>query len=341
MKAEPTPLTVLEGIGPQTERAFRERGYVCAEDLLTREPETVVRDLAAVRGVTAENLITSFIPQAALLRIDGMTAQIAEGLAASGIRTLRRFIATVPDRVITVLERRQQEGMIPKVPDRDQVDGLQRAASLLAGTSLVSITVLDADDGTGLAGAAVTHIGDGTQMYATHDLATNDDGVAVVDGLLEGANVIAAEGDGFAKKVVAIDLEPGRNRRLKLRLAHGESQPRIVDEADGGVIDFRRCVVRSRVVDFEDFAAPPPATVLQRTNGEVRLLSLWRRREDEVVYVYEFDRAAADIPVGSERRSLLLPDDAGRYQLSDQSIGEWRRQQRQANIAAMRERRRS
>lgn len=71
----------ISGIGSALAGRLADLGFHSAESLLRRPPFEIAQDLEHVQGITLDNLITSFVPQAGLLRLPDMTETAAAALA--------------------------------------------------------------------------------------------------------------------------------------------------------------------------------------------------------------------------------------------------------------------
>ena len=118
--------------------------------------------------------------------------------------------------------------------------------------------------------------------------------------------------------------QPPKNIKMKIRLVKGVHEPKIVDEATGGIINFRLCYLDEKRVKLSDLPEPPPASVLKKGDENTVLMSIWRKQIDEVAYVYTFAVPTKNLPSKIAVGSFLVPDENKKYKLSRLSPTEYR-----------------
>ena len=87
------PVTEIQGIGGGLAAQLADRGILFDIDLLQLAPHWQAQMLADVSGLTYDGLIESVLPQAALLRLPGMTGQMAEGITVKIQQVLAWIVA--------------------------------------------------------------------------------------------------------------------------------------------------------------------------------------------------------------------------------------------------------
>lgn len=320
------PVSEIQGIGPAIQEKLEERHVYYTEQLLSLPVDQVCAWLAPVPGITDHKLRNSYIPQARLLRVEGIDGQFAEGLVASGISTYRRIVTTDPKAILTMLEDRVQDGTIPAVPELEDVISWQLNAAKLVATGMLLLTVIDKSSKKRLAGIKARIVGLDPLVRAPVTFESDERGIVVFDGLVPGKHTVVLTAEGYLRHPITFMVKPDSGRSVRIELRPGKHKPRIVDEFDGGVISpiALHETIKSRRVDLNDLPARPPVHVVEIQADDVLLSSLWRRKIDDVIEVLTFTLPKAELPQGIDKGSVLLPQNDDKYTMSEKSILEFR-----------------
>ncbi len=325
MKKQMTPLTEIEGIGKNTfEELVKSKCYF-AEDFIAEPFETLITKISKVNGINANNLYGKYIPCAKLLRIEGMNGQIAEGLVASGITSYRDMVFFTTDAIEKAMIKRKEEGLIQKAPSQMEIIKLQLQAGRLVESGFLHLTIFDGEDGKRLKKATVKLVRCTRGTYNTATYTTNKAGILAIDGLCYGSYTIQIRCAGYKNKSFPITFSASNHaQKIRIPIMKGSRKPIIVNEFDGVVLDPVGCEIKEDKVQLADLPSLPPASVLSISSDKVTLLSLMRKKVDNVVYFFTYDMDVANLPKQTKEQDVLLPNDNGDYQLSDLSVAQFR-----------------
>ena len=331
----------IQGIGPATQQKLEKKHVYYTEQLLSLPVDQVCAWLKSVRGITDHQLRNNYIPQARLLRVEGIDGQFAEGLVASGISTYRRIVTTDTKAILTMLEDRMEEGTIPSAPELEDVVSWQLNAAKLVATGLLLITIVDKSSKKRLAGVKARIVGLDPLVRAPVTFESNERGIIVFDGMVPGKHTVVLTAEGYLRHPITFMVKPDGGRSVRIELRPGTHKPRIVDEFDGGVISpiALHETIKSRRVDLNDLPVRPPVHVVEIRADDVLLSSLWRRKIDDVIEVLTFTLPKAELPRGIDKGSVLLPQNDDKYTLSKKSILEFRNEFMSERLAQRRLRR--
>ena len=208
----------LRGIGPATADRMRELGYVYAEHLLARPPLVVVGDLSPIDQVTAQEVVNQYLPQARLMRLPDIPAELAGRLVARGI-DLSAFVvfddASLSDHIA------RAGGEVTAV----QVLRWKEAAARigLCGGLLVS---LRDPEGSVLPGARL-HVTNplGASFRYVVTVTSNDRGEALLEGVAPGWHTLHADGAGGLTAHVSVVAPLSGYRAVSLTLDASPAPP--------------------------------------------------------------------------------------------------------------------
>lgn len=312
-----------------------------AEQLLSLPVDQVCVRFKSVKGITDHQLRNNYIPQARLLRVEGIDGQYAEGLVASGICTYRQIVTNDPKAILTMLEDRMEEGTIPSVPELEDIVSWQLSAAKLIYTGMLFLIVIDKSSKKRLAGIKARIVGVDPLVKAPVAFESEERGIVVFDGLVPGQHTAVLMADGYLRHPATFVVEPDTSISMIIEMRKGIHKPRIIDEFEDGVIGVigPHELIKSRRVDLSDLPKRPPAHVVEIKADEVLLSSLLRRKIDDVIEVLTFTLPKAELPRGIERGSVLLPQNDNKYKLSKKSILEFRNEFIAERLAQRRSRR--
>lgn len=321
------PVTEIQGIGPAIARDLASRNIVFAEDLLAVSAKEMAARVETVKRLTAHNLENNFIPQARFLRLDEINGQFAEGLVASGYRTYRDLVNSRTETIVGALSNRADEGLIPAPPQPDEVISWQLAAAQRVGTGFLHLTVFDDATGKRLAGANVRINGLDSSIRTPVNRETEERGLAFFESLVPGRHTAVITADGYLRQAATFSIESDGAVQIRIRMKAGVHKPRVIDEFAGDAIHVigRQDAVESRRVKIEDLDPRPPAHVIEVRKDTVLLSSIWRRKIDDIVEVLTFLLPEDELPANLSKGDVLIPQDNGKYELSDMTLLEYRK----------------
>lgn len=134
------PLSEIEGIGPATETLLQKAGAYYALDLLRATAASLHPFVASVASLEQ---VSRWRMMAAFLQVKGMNVQWAEALAASGVETIEQLSRKSLSQLETVFQEAEGNGIIPDVPDHDQIAEIIHDATVLFCTGSLSGAVRD------------------------------------------------------------------------------------------------------------------------------------------------------------------------------------------------------
>ena len=325
MKKALTPLTEIEGIGEKLRNAMWKAGFYYAEDLIAESFEIVSGKLEPLKGLTRQNLYSKYIPQAKLLRIENMTGQFAEGLVKSGILNYRDLVYFSTETILNALESRKEEGLIPEVPSRELIIDFQLKAGRLVETGLVYMIIFQESNKKLLKNVKVQLIKNSTDTYTTGTYTSNVNGMLVIDGLCYGKYNVQIELDGYQSKHFSLEFtHDNAHKKIRVQLETGERTPLITDEFNNEVVNPMGCEFKEVKVELNDLPAVPAVVVSKINNTTVTLISLWRKRVDNVLYYYTFNMDMNELPDQTKIEAVLIPDNSGKYGMTNLSMAEYR-----------------
>jgi hypothetical protein len=289
------PINELEGIGPVLAERLAQHGVIRTEDLLALPASSVVAWLQDITGITANGLVNSFIPQARFLRLPDMTAQFAEGLAASGYRTYRDLVMPSAKRVAGQLASRHEEGLIPAVPDLDTIYRWQIDAGRRLCTGTIHLFIRDSASGAPISGveARINGLGHSDDVTPIIRSAT-DDGFVFFEYLALTTHRVVFTAPDYVPTTLTCGFryQPRLSFQVDLQPGGDDVDPAntlYVDEFSGGIvlsIGPQDGIVLERYGSVDDLPAVPPFVISDDGDGPtVNLVSLWRRRHGDQIVV--------------------------------------------------------
>lgn len=128
-----TPLTAIEGIGPELAKAIREMSDVESVETLLTAGSTPAgrRELARMRDLDLER-IYGWVKMADLMRVDGIGGQYAELLLSAGVDTVKELKVQKSPRLVSALAKINSEmNIVDRLPGDEEVEDWIRKANKL------------------------------------------------------------------------------------------------------------------------------------------------------------------------------------------------------------------
>ncbi len=144
-----SPVSLIEGIGPQIAARLADCGVYTIFDLLRASPPTIhamVSDRASLEQAAAWRAM------AVLLQVETMTTDWAEVLVQGGVMTPSELCARSHADLAQILADGRQAGLSPDELDTSTLEELRVDAAVLAHTGAVDVTLRD-DAGAAVEGA--------------------------------------------------------------------------------------------------------------------------------------------------------------------------------------------
>jgi hypothetical protein len=316
------PITEIEGIGNVIAQKLSERGVTKTEDLLALPAVQILNKLIDLDGITENNLLTSFLPQARFLRLQEMTGQLAEGLMTSGYMTYRDLIIADAKTIIGQLEDQVEEGVIPKVPTVDEVREWQIEAGRRLGTGTLHLTILDQQKKQPLEGVRVRIKG-----YGHGDVSfpiswqTGSDGFVFIEYLASGEHDVVITCDGYKTRTINFGLVNDDHVQYVLEMISGEAKPYIViDEFAGEAIPSimsSDVLILDRIEKLSDLPSLPPFTIaeFEETAKTVLLISLWRKKINDEIHIPYLRISKTALPTNVTEDNIIKVSEAGTFEI--------------------------
>lgn len=320
------PVAALEGIGSATHTRLARLGVRYAEQLLMFSTETVASWLQGVRGLTSENIRNYFIPQARFLRLANIDPQMAEGLVLTGMYTYRDVATCNLPTVRSILATLHTEGTIDRVPTDDEITEWKLDAARLVAAGNALFQMIDKKTHRPVRDATVRVISTGPAIRTPVSAVSNKHGMAFVDGLVPGDHHATISGKRYRDVRVVFAASADKTKTLGVPLVKGRTRLRVADEFKGDFIqNLKYAEIRPESVKLEILPFPPPVHVVEVRAKDVKVSSLLRRKENQIVRVFYFYLPKDRVPRGVARGQVLVPGQGGRYRRSRESIVEFRK----------------
>jgi len=146
-----TPVTEVEGVGPEMGRALARIKVHTVYDLLRCTPDLIRRTAPHLSFQQAFALRAA----ASLMQVRGMTAQAAEALVRAGVKSIDELQGKSVRDITAILRGARRRRLIRSVPDSRLVEAMLKDATVLHYTGAIAGTVRDSK-GTRVRGASVT-----------------------------------------------------------------------------------------------------------------------------------------------------------------------------------------
>lgn len=320
------PIATVQGIGGARSAQLTTLGIRFAEDLLVWPEAHVARFLSRIPGLTYENVLSLYIPQAKFLRLDGVTSQYAEGLAKTGFRTHADLIYRDAGTILKALATVAESGAIPQLPPLELIERWKVAASLSIHFSALIVSVCEADTGTSVVGADVYFIGPGLDETQRVLKRTSDAKGVVFCGILYPTPLkVIVEHDAFTPTSITLDCEPGRTRKLTKKLGKEPSLRAIRDESSGDqLIVTNYDFISSERVELSDFGTAPPFVVADIREDTVLLTSVRRRKWGSRVFVPEVLLPLGRLSPSAQVDDVVEIDEHGMFVPTNKTLTDYR-----------------
>jgi len=317
----------LQGVGPVIAKKLEERSFCHAEEILSMRNQDLETWAEVIKGLSADKLRNEIIPQARMLLLDGMNGQIAEGLVRSGIKTLRDLVDLDAKTIVSRLEERAKEGVIPEAPDQAMVIDWMLKAARLVGTGFLHLRVLDSKTKKPIAGVDVILTGRDPLVPAPWKVTTDRNGLAWFAGLIPGKHRASISKTGYKEQITISEIQPDLTANRRIYLTGGELSEVIVDEFDGEVIGnvSLSWKIQTHLTKLENFPKKPPVAIVKINEDEVTLCSIYRKRVNYDLHVYTFKMLKKDLPEGVKLYDILEPAEDGAYVSYDGNAADYRR----------------
>ena len=291
--------SVIEGIGPRRAELLERAGIETIADMFAARAPRVG---ALIAGVSPAQ-VGSWFCAAMLLRIDGMTKDVAEAFVEGGIRS----VPAVADAGLRTLERAvanaHGRNRLADPPSIYKLGELQREAWRARARGMVCGRLRAMDDSP-IAGADVEAglgdaVSDGSGRYA-------------FDSVPEGRVHIVIGAPGVAEPLVKrVDVRAGKlagpflHRFLDVPAAAAD--PVRLDEFEGDMfVHTSRYRNRLRTLPLAEFRDGTHFLVREvRSDGPVRLLSLYKKRIGRDTLIERATAGPADVPTGTVAGRVL------------------------------------
>lgn len=290
---------VIEGIGLQRRRALENAGIHTIADLFAARAPRVHALLAG----TSPRQVGKWFCAATLLRVDGMTPDLAEVLVEAGIRSVGKLADAPLQTVESACDDGVAAGRISAAPSLYELADLQRAAWSVRDHGMLAGRLVD-DAQAPIAGAKV-RLGSWTE---TTDAAGRYAFGALPEGVFAASIEIAGRPGplGLARVTVRAGKLSGPVTS-RIPPAPSNRPPREFNEFDGEVIvNTARTSTHLDTLPLDTFRDGTYFLTREfRSNGSARLLSLYKRRIGTAIYI---DRAVvppADLPANTAVGDVL------------------------------------
>jgi large subunit ribosomal protein L20 len=115
-------LIEIEGIGPAYEKKLNSAGVSTRAELIEKGATAGARKALAESAGIKEALLTSWVSQADLSRVDGLSDQDAEILVAAGVGSVQALAAVGADEVIAKMtEINAEKNLVKEIPTAEQL----------------------------------------------------------------------------------------------------------------------------------------------------------------------------------------------------------------------------
>ncbi len=318
----------INGIGPALAAHMATIGYRYTQDLLRMDPVHVAADLEQIEGISAAQVTSSFVPQARMLQLTGITPRQANQLVDAGLGSYARLAWFSARRVAQIAA---VDGAEPAetVVLRWQSDAARRARA-----ATVTVRVRDGD-GNPIAGAEVQAARPYTrELEFSPNVGASDTGNVVFEMVEPGMLELFVWAPGHTPVPKTIPTKPDDRFSIVVTLVPGDDSRLTVDEFGNGVLLFGPPATSDRdVVDRDELAAVEAFQVALIDGGDATLKALQYRQFGLTRWTYGTKVPVAELPSGAGIGSVLIPQGDG-WALSEFETGrQWRSAQLEASHA--------
>jgi len=297
------PPEQIEGIGPTRAASLAAGGITTIAEMLAERPPKVL----SLLGNVSARQVGDWYCAAVLRRVDGVTPNMAEALVEAGVRTVSSLAEAGLRTVERAVDSARDAGRMTESPSVYELAGLQREAWRVRERGMLTGFVLDAEGRP--VEDAVVEVGrydfdlDDKGRYAFDKLPAGDHEVTItlpdrVRPLLFGRRAIVP---GKLVGPVIHRISPSPTEPLP---------PLRLDELDGHLLtptaSYQPKLVTAPLSEFRDGTH----FLVRETSDDsrVKLLSLYRKRRDEVTLIERAKVSKDDVPVNTKVGDVLLLD---------------------------------
>jgi hypothetical protein len=324
------PPSILVGLDADRVDRLRAAGITNLALLFERGPRAVHRVLP---GTTADQ-IGGWFCAAMLLRVTGVTPDLAATLVAGGVRSVARLAGSDLQALEQLVAAARDAGTLAEVPTLYALSALQQRAARVLSTGMLAGRVLTRT-AEASSPAPPTPIADATCTIAGESAESDDEGWFALNRVPEGRARLTIELpdrlDRFAGR--PLDIIAGKFARLVLVRVPAVARPlvsRTRYESDGVLVGNRAGLVH-RLVDRPIAEFPGDSYFLVRdisaAGGEARLLCFDKAQSGRTVLIERTRVTAGSLPAstavgdvlqwrdGALARTSLTPADVRRQKL--------------------------
>ncbi|MCK6545930.1 DUF4332 domain-containing protein [Myxococcota bacterium] len=289
----------IEGIGPAREEVLRRAKITNLAELFRAGAPRVHR---LIPGASAEQ-VGEWFCKGALMRVEGMTDDLADALVTEGIRSVHALADAELGALEAAAKKGRESGRLRAAPDLHALSALQKRAWKLAGSGMLAGRLCDRN-GRGIAGARVI-AGDREQH-------TDEAGWYAFDKLDAGRIRVRIELERrpFPLDVGEVEIRDGKlTGPLRHRCSRDPAPSRlpVVRELDGHLI------ANTRATDVQLLTRPleelPEGSLVQvRTlgaDGHSRLMSFFKERTGNTIIIPRARVKREELPAGAAVGDVL------------------------------------
>lgn len=315
--AEPHPIADLIGIGPAIATELEQRNVRFERDLLAYSETDIVNLLEPVPGVTEGNLLSSFIPQARLLRLPDVSPELAHALVELGYRRYSDLffadLAVLTNRISDL----ESEGSIASAPSQMEILELVLSAGQLAASGAVVLSVLSQDNQSPIENAEVRVNGTGhTESGGAITKTTDSSGRVFFEDLAPTQHPFRISALGFITSTVVVSIRRQSTANAKITLKSGQNSEAVIDEFVGELVIPSPTTERVReTVPLQSLNPVPPFYVRDMSGSSAFLASLWFRMIGDTVFIPNVTIPLDELPTGLSLRDVILQNNAGAFEI--------------------------
>jgi hypothetical protein len=294
--------SVIEGIGPQHTKALAGAGVETIADLFAARARKVARLLPGLSHAQVGALFCA----ATLLRVEGVTPDLAEAFVAAGIRS----VASLADAGLQTLENAARTARAANRLHEDfslyRLSELQRNAWRTRDAGMLAGRVLD-KTGQPIDGAVIS--------IGRQKMTTDTTGRYAFDRVPAGRVDTEIQLPGRAR---ALHLAPRQIEAARLlgpivhTVGDPPAQPLAVvalDELDGVLIaPSAHTDSREVTLPLGEFRQGTHFLLREISGNTARLLSLYKKRRDDVILIDRLQVPTSELPAGAKTGDVLILD---------------------------------
>ncbi len=287
-----SPATI-EGIGPQRAQALAASGIETIADMFGAGAPKVATLLS---GASAAQ-VGQWFCAGALRRVEGVTPDIAEAFVEGGVRSVGQLAEAGLSALEAAVKTARDASKLHQDLSLYQLADLQTKAWRIRGQGMLAGQVLD-DAGAPIAGVSVDIGRDETTVDAKGRYAFERVNAGRV------SPVLTVPGRSQPLNALPREIRAGKlTGPVRHRLGPAPATPLslVRDEMDGDLFvhtaRYRNRLVMLPLTDFRDGTYLLIREI--KASGETRLLSLYKKRQDEVTLIQRASVQRGDLPAGA------------------------------------------